>query len=742
MHNLRSLLLVLFVSVIGSFVFAQTEATVSDQSVVTTDPSAGLSAGAREVIRLADSGKDKAAITEYVTNSQQPFQLNADDVIYLRDVGIDTEIVTAMLNHDVAQAGTAGNVPTPESAVPTAEAPLVPSADMTVASTAPAEVTPFYGALSPYGSWINIEGQGWAWQPNVVVSNPGWQPYCDSGHWLWTDCGWYWASDYSWGWAPFHYGRWWRSPNWSWVWFPGQQWAPSWVTWRTYGNDYCGWAPLPPHSGFIGGSLSFRDSFVGLSFDFGLPVDCFTFVEFPFFFNHDFRHHRLSHDRARQFFHRSSVVNNFATVNNNIVINNGVPVDRVRRSTGRSVRTIPVVDSTRVPRSNRGTEVMRNRSGETLAATRVPLDLAANQTPQPFVAQRLSGSAPIAPAVPRLLTGQQQSTTVNSTTERQQRRSSPTRSDLPSRTAVSPAPTDSQNGTERSSVPSGPPLWNGRRNVPADERQLWNGSNREQSLVLPSQRNSRGELPTPSSPSDIRDAAGAARTEPATEPSRPPLRETQPAPKPQRREVEPKESIAPSRRDTVPQTLTPDRNATPKIKQFDAPTETVIPRGLEAAPKAQLPRSGDVYVPPSGPVAPPSVPTISVPRASESVPQTHGPSRATPSADELRVPARTATPPQSQSAPSLPRFAPSAPIARPSPPAVSAPSFPTLQQRSVVAPSVSQGFRGPSQAFPSRAFSSPPSSAFRMPSAPSARSTPSARDGGTGSGLEKGRGRR
>src|SRR5437763_1893906 len=72
----------------------------------------------------------------------------------------------------------------------------------------PPEVNYFYSDLAPYGSWLQVDGMGWCWQPRCVVVNRAWQPYCDYGHWAYTDCGWYWQSSYSWGWAPFHYGRW------------------------------------------------------------------------------------------------------------------------------------------------------------------------------------------------------------------------------------------------------------------------------------------------------------------------------------------------------------------------------------------------------------------------------------------------------------------------------------------------------------------------------------------------------
>ena len=113
----------------------------------------------------------------------------------------------------------------------------------------PADVSYFYNDLSPYGSWVNLDGYGWCWQPRAVVVSPGWRPYCDGGYWVYSDAGWYWQSSYSWGWAPFHYGRWYAHPRCGWVWTPDRVWGPAWVTWRVAG-DSCGWAPLPPHAEF------------------------------------------------------------------------------------------------------------------------------------------------------------------------------------------------------------------------------------------------------------------------------------------------------------------------------------------------------------------------------------------------------------------------------------------------------------------------------------------------------------
>ena len=79
-----------------------------------------------------------------------------------------------------------------------------------------------------------------------------------------TEYGNTWVSEDPWGWACYHYGRWTYNPYYGWIWVPGYEWAPAWVSWR-YGGGYAGWAPLAP--GFsVGVSYGCPDSwwvFVG-----------------------------------------------------------------------------------------------------------------------------------------------------------------------------------------------------------------------------------------------------------------------------------------------------------------------------------------------------------------------------------------------------------------------------------------------------------------------------------------------
>ena len=334
---------------------------------------ANLSPGAAEVIRLASSGVGDDVVLAYVQNSQAPFNLSADDVLYLKDLGLSPQVTSAMLNHDSTlrnqsqQYAPAATVPVapapaaPAAPVPEAAAPAAAPAPAYVTSPPP-DVTCFYNNLSPYGSWVNLEGYGWCWQPRVVVISPGWRPYCDGGYWVYSDVGWYWQSAYSWGWAPFHYGRWYAHPRCGWVWMPDRVWGPAWVTWRVAG-DSCGWAPLPPHAEFdVRLGWRFNGVSVGASFDFGLGVNAFAFVAFGDFCDHDIRHHCLPPARVNTVYRQTTIVNNYV-VNNNRIVNRGIAVERVSAASRTPVPRATVRDlpAGRTPAADRtGSVVYRH----------------------------------------------------------------------------------------------------------------------------------------------------------------------------------------------------------------------------------------------------------------------------------------------------------------------------------------------------------------------------------------------
>ncbi|MFI5301616.1 MAG: DUF6600 domain-containing protein, partial [Polyangiales bacterium] len=138
------------------------------------------------------------------------------------------------------------------AAAPATDPAAAPVDMSTVAEDDPSALATFEPALSPYGSWVDDPVNGHVWVPSADVVGSDFSPYLTNGHWTTTDEGYYWASDYDWGWAPFHYGRWAWTGGYGWGWIPGAVWSPAWVDWR-YGGGYMGWGPSCPSWGWRGG---------------------------------------------------------------------------------------------------------------------------------------------------------------------------------------------------------------------------------------------------------------------------------------------------------------------------------------------------------------------------------------------------------------------------------------------------------------------------------------------------------
>ncbi len=356
-----------------------------------------------QVIRLSQAGVDESIIQTFIANSSSTFNLDSDKIIYLKDIGLPSGIVTAMMQRDqqLQQQMAAANPPPaqPASATdtnPPTEPPPPPPAEEP--SPPPAEVTTtyFYDTLTPYGSWVNVDDYGRCWRPSVCVYNPGWQPYCDHGRWIYTDCGWYWYSDYTWGWAPFHYGRWFRHPHWGWCWTPDTVWGPSWVTWR-YSSGYCGWAPLPPFATYQAGiGFFYHGGAVNIGFNWGLGADCFTFVPTQFFCDPHPRRYCAAPGQVTQIFNQTTVINNFnVREHDHRFVNGGIAPDRITTVTHNPIHPVALQTATRP-----GEHVLRgdqlSRDGSTLVISHPPRPWSPNQNHPP----QQNNNRPAAPERP------------------------------------------------------------------------------------------------------------------------------------------------------------------------------------------------------------------------------------------------------------------------------------------------------------------------------------------------------
>lgn len=184
----------------------------------------------------------------------------------------------------------------------------------------------FASNLEPFGSWHVSASYGRVWIPTLQVI--GWHPYA-YGHWVYTDFGWTWVSDYEWGAIPYHYGTWVVEPELGWVWVPGYVWAPAWVVFRT-GPSYVGWAPVPPNFS------------VGMSFSFSnYGPDHFVFVREPDFGAPHIHRYALPRERSRVVFNDTTVINNIR-IENNVVVNRGLDVQRIERVARAPVERAPI----------------------------------------------------------------------------------------------------------------------------------------------------------------------------------------------------------------------------------------------------------------------------------------------------------------------------------------------------------------------------------------------------------------
>lgn len=317
-----------------------------------------------EVLKLKNAGVAEATIVAYIQNKNLSYDLTADNILALRDKGLPSAVLNAML----ASGGGAGPGhapaarPTTSTPAPVAPAlapvqPLQPAQPLpphrvesiAVLPSADPDVAYFYQELSPHGRWMRTEDGQWGWQPSFVVRSSDWRPYWDKGRWVWTDHGWYWASDYSWGWATFHYGRWHLHPHHGWVWYPDRVWGPAWVTWRS-GGDYCGWAPLPPGAVYdVGaGQFLFRGRRVGVEFDFGL-----SFAHFSFCFTRELgdpvRRRFRGEAERRNLFRHTTVLNHYTVNRVSVrgesrpqVFNHGIEPARIQGGRGRPMQAMRI----------------------------------------------------------------------------------------------------------------------------------------------------------------------------------------------------------------------------------------------------------------------------------------------------------------------------------------------------------------------------------------------------------------
>ncbi|MDQ2868111.1 MAG: hypothetical protein M3R59_06860 [Verrucomicrobiota bacterium] len=190
----------------------------------------------------------------------------------------------------------------------------------------------FYNKLEPYGDWIETGDYGYVYRPREAQSSR-WRPYTN-GHWVYTDAGWTWISDEPFGWATYHYGRWTRLHGVGWVWVPGEQWAPAWVSWRK-GGQFVGWAPLPPEARFDrrSGIHNWSDNY------YNVGPDQYVFVAAQQFGDQRLERAILPEQRSLTIVNQTTNVTNI-TYENSVVVNRGPNFEELRGQSQRPIERL------------------------------------------------------------------------------------------------------------------------------------------------------------------------------------------------------------------------------------------------------------------------------------------------------------------------------------------------------------------------------------------------------------------
>jgi hypothetical protein len=293
----------------------------------------------QEVVKLSQAKMSDDVILSYIRNSGASYALSADDILYLNSQGVSQPVISALL-----QSKSAAPAPLPVVATPATPAPVVAAPQVSpyptatpVATPPPAEPPPgsdmtlpyFQTQLAPYGSWVDVPGEGLCWVPSVQGTIADWRPYLNDGHWVYTDDGWSWQSDYPWGEYTFHYGRWFRDARFGWMWRPGYHWAPAWVSWRhAEGEGFVGWAPLPPEAVYQPGVGLMWNGRLAVDVDFGLAPDAFVFIPYDHFWLHDYVRFRAPYWRVPVLFRGSVRANHYSFVGGRVIFE-GIPHERM-----------------------------------------------------------------------------------------------------------------------------------------------------------------------------------------------------------------------------------------------------------------------------------------------------------------------------------------------------------------------------------------------------------------------------
>jgi hypothetical protein len=237
----------------GCLLSAYSQPTSPPPAVATQSvPARSFSPDVNEALKLAQSGLGDEVVLAFVKNCPRPYKLSADDILALKNGGLSSPVLSAMVSHDIAlnqrrasntyeQKAYAPTVPPPAAAVPAAEppspassipsaavvppAPTVPAAPLAPASPAAQPAPPPPTMAPAWTSSVIVEQPPPPPRLEVVTMAPGPDYYWVPGYWGWRGGVWVWVGG-SWLHRP-RPGLVWVDGRWSrhgrgWIWIGGR----------------------------------------------------------------------------------------------------------------------------------------------------------------------------------------------------------------------------------------------------------------------------------------------------------------------------------------------------------------------------------------------------------------------------------------------------------------------------------------------------------------------------------------
>jgi len=209
----------------------------------------GFAANVAEVVKLARSSVGDEVVIAFIKNSPSPYRLSAGDVLALKDAGLSSPVLAAMLSHDTASRprhealpstppGTPGTsspytyqqklygpLSDAEAAPANPPAPAPPGAQPAFPAqpAPPAQPVPPQQPVAP--APVLVQQPPPAPRVEVVTAAPGPGFYWAPRYWSWRGGAWIWIGGC---WAPRPYpGAVWLGGRWGWggrgyVWIGGR----------------------------------------------------------------------------------------------------------------------------------------------------------------------------------------------------------------------------------------------------------------------------------------------------------------------------------------------------------------------------------------------------------------------------------------------------------------------------------------------------------------------------------------